>query len=227
MIDKYQVILLCAGKGERMCLPLNKIFYKVNNEKTIFDYSYSLFYNDDRCEKIIVVYNKDDKGILTNVLNKYDLHKTKLVVGGSLRQESVMNGLQEITGKYVLVHDAARPNIDNELVNNVLNGLVKYDNVSLGVKVTDTIKKYDGNVTNIDRNNLYYMQTPQGAKTEVLKKALNYVNKNNINVTDDLQAVEILNCYSIGIVEGRKTNIKVTTIDDIDLIKFYLEKKDV
>lgn len=227
MIEKYQVILLCAGKGERMGLPLNKIFYEIEEGKKVIDYSLKLFNEDYRCDKIVIVYNVNDKEILFDVLEEYKSNKIETALGGSLRQDSVLKGLSLITSDYVLVHDVARPNINLELVNNVLDGFDKYDSVSLGVKVSDTIKKISSNLTTVDRDNLYYMQTPQGAKTCVLKEALEMVSKKGIVVTDDLQAIEYLHKYNIGIVPGKKSNIKLTTLEDLQLIKFYMERKDV
>ena len=224
MIKKYDAILLTAGKGERFGLPLNKIFYLIKN-KAVFEYSLEVFLSDKRCGKIVIVYNEDDLNILNNFLAKYDQSKIILCQGGSLRQESVMNGLEMCGSEYVLVHDAARPNIGIDLIDNVLLGLTTSDSVSLGVKVTDTIKKVTDTIETVERDNLYYVQTPQGSKREVLISALQ--KSKDVVVTDDLSAIEKFTNVKPMIVEGRKNNIKVTTLEDVEILEFYLEKNNV
>lgn len=226
MIKEYDAILLTAGKGERFGLPLNKVFYVINN-KTIFEYSLDAFLSDERCKKVVIVYSAEWINLIKDVLSKYNTDRIDLVIGGALRQESVLNGLSKASCEYVLVHDAARPNISIKLIDNVLAGLKKSKAVSLGVKVTDTIKKVTEKLETVDRENLYYVQTPQGASRSLLYEALKLANNQNAVVTDDLAAIERYSDIIPLIVEGSKSNIKVTTIDDIDLIKFYLEKKDV
>ena len=181
--------------------------------------------SDERCNKIVIVYNKNDLNILNEYLVKYNTNKIELCEGGALRQESVLNGLEVCDSEYVIVHDAARPNISYDLVTNVLLGFSKSDSVSLGVKVTDTLKKVTEGLETIERDNLYYVQTPQGSKREVLLEALKKAK--NVVVTDDLQAIENFTNVKPIIVSGSKSNIKITTIEDIEILQFYLEKKNV
>lgn len=227
MINRYQVILLAAGKGERMCLPLNKVFYKVrNSKKCVLDYSLQLFLTDERCEKIVIVYNKDDSEYLDTILDNYQSEKICKCEGGSLRQESVLNGLEYIESDYVLVHDAARPNVSKDIIEEIIMNLGIYECCAPCVKVSDTIKKVSVKVETIDRENLYYVQTPQGAKTNILKKALENAKEKGIVVTDDLQAIELDGAYKTKLTTGDKNNIKITTKDDLLIMEYLLRCKN-
>ena len=222
MTSSYSAIVLVAGKGTRCDLPVNKVLYEVNG-KAIFTYSLEVFLEDERCKKIIVVHSESDTLLVEKYLSKYMDKRIVTTLGGKERQNSVLKGLAKVDTEYVLVHDGARANINRGLIDRVLEGFEKSDVVSPGVKVSDTIKKVTSKVETIDRSDLYYMQTPQGSKVEVLKSCLEKAINDNINVTDDLMAIEKYSNVIPKIVLGDKTNIKVTTLDDIELLKFYME----
>ncbi len=222
MIDQYSVILLIAGKGARCNLPLNKVFYEIDN-KPLFTYSLDVFLKDNKCKDIVIVHSENDVDYVNESLKDYNDCRIRTTYGGIERQNSVFNGLLKAKCEYVLVHDGARANINQILIDRVLEGFKVSDCVSLGVKVSDTIKKVTDKVETIERNDLYYMQTPQGAKTDLLKMCLEKAEANNDVVTDDLMAIEKYSNVTPKIVLGNKTNIKVTTIEDIGLLKYYME----
>ncbi len=222
MIKDYSVILLVAGKGKRCNLEYNKVFFELNN-KPLFTYALDVFLSDQKCNEVVIVYNEDDLKVLKKYLSIYQDKRIMLTSGGKERQDSVLNGLKIVTSEYVLVHDGARANINLDLVERVLTGLTTSDVVSLGLPVTDTIKKVTEKVETINRNNLYFVQTPQGAKTAVLIKCIQKANEEEILVTDDLMAVEKYSEVVPKIVLGEKSNIKVTTLEDLSLLKYYME----
>ena len=156
--------------------------------------------------------------------NEIKSKKTTYVTGGSERYKSVLNGIKNVNTEYVLVHDGARPLISQSMIDDLLEELKYSECVSTGLPITDTIKKIDenGNITTISRDSLYSVQTPQGSKTEMLKSALENV-KDTDNITDDLMAIEKYTNITPKIVIGSKRNIKVTTIEDIELVKMYLK----
>lgn len=222
---KYSVILLVAGKSTRFNNGINKVYCLINN-KPVFRYSFDLFFNDDRCNEIIVVHN--DVETLTSYLRDVNLDnkEIKFVSGGDTRNKSVLNGLSKVSGDYVLVHDGARPVITKELIDRVIDGFYYSNAVTVSLKVTDTIKETcDGIVKTLNRNNLISVQTPQGCKTELLRNVLKKASANGDEVFDDMEAVEK---YSDGenvyFVEGDKRNIKLTTIEDLEIIELYLNK---
>ena len=107
------VILLMAGRGTRMGIDKNKILLEVNG-KPIFKYSLDLFSQYDF--EIICVINELDKDYILPYLN----NNIKYVYGGKNRTESVYNGLIKSSGDYVLIHDAARPLLSKNVVDEIL-----------------------------------------------------------------------------------------------------------
>ena len=178
---------------------------------------------DKRCHEVIIVYNSNDLEVLKKYLDKYNDLRIKLVAGGKERQNSVLNGLNEVTSEYVLVHDGARANINQGLIDKLLVALDKNQVVSLGINVTDTIKSVTDCVKTVDRTNLYYVQTPQASIKRVLIECLEKAEHDNVIVTDDLMAIEMYSDIVPTIVAGEKSNIKVTTLEDLNLLKYYME----
>jgi 2-C-methyl-D-erythritol 4-phosphate cytidylyltransferase len=89
----------------------------------------------------------------------------------------------------------------------------------------DTIKKSHGNIveSTLDRSKLWQAQTPQMYRFGVLSKALNNVVKNNLMITDEASSIEHLGLESV-LVSASKSNLKITTPEDLDLANFYLKK---
>ena len=97
----YDVILLIAGSGERCGLGYNKVLYKINGQP-LFLYSLKKFLEFDECHKIILVLQEAEKDEIFQYIGKEYLEKVDFVYGGNIRQQSVLNGLEKVTEKYVL-----------------------------------------------------------------------------------------------------------------------------
>lgn len=215
----FDCILLMAGTGKRSKLSFNKIKYKIN-DKPLFQYSLDVFLNVAECDKIILVVNEQE----------YDEYKSlksdrvDVVVGGERRCDSVYQGILKSSKDYVLIHDAARPNIKEKDVLDVYNSLLLHKASCLGVKVKDTIKEVkDGFAQNtLDRNNLMQIATPQGVDRLLLLEGLK--NK-EINYYDDVSVLEINYGIKPKIIDGGYNNIKVTTPEDIKYIEYLLKDK--
>ena len=164
---------------------------------------------------------------------KYNLKKIKNVVaGGSERYESVYNGLKEVTGNIVLIHDGARPLINNEIIERSIEGTIKSDACVVGVPVKDTIKRANKEGYIIDtpnRSELWITQTPQSFKTDLVKMAYKKMKEElekgntTLNITDDAMVVEEFTTNQVRFVQGDYKNIKVTTPEDIDIAELFIE----
>ena len=205
---KYDAIVVAGGVGKRADLGFNKVFYMMKNGKTVLENACHLFFEDEDCLKVIVV---------TSDEVPFCEQKLILVDGGKERYNSVLNGLNEVTSEYVLIHDGARPFLNKTDLENVKKTLEGKDGVLLAKKATDTIKYVEDGVIKktIDRNFIYQALTPQAFRTDVIKEA--YAKVDLTNVTDDTQAVEMLG-KEVLIVEGDKTNIKLTDKEDFENI---------
>lgn len=205
---KYSAIIPCGGIGSRLNLGYNKILYKIN-DKLLIERTIDNFILDEDCLEIVVVYQKDDY----NLLNETIKHpKVKFVLGGACREESVYNGLKIASLDYVLIHDGARPNISKELIERIKDKLNEYE------CVIPTVKSKDATLINnaYHSNEILLIQTPQALKRELLIKAMEQVDLSKFK--DDGSIYSYVYKKEIGIVEGDYSNIKVTTVDDLNKI---------
>ena len=205
---KYSVIIVASGKGNRMNLGYNKVYYKID-EEMIIEKSINTFIKDKECTQIIVVTNKEE----FHYLNKYN--NITLIQGGNRRMDSVLNGLNIVNNEYVLVHDGARPYITLDIINDLKKELLVTDACIVAVDSIDTIKQVkDNGLVTLDRSTIKNAQTPQGFKTSIIKDAYNNINS-DIEYTDDASIVEKVLGIRVSYVNGSYSNIKITTLKDI------------
>ena len=231
-MNKITAIVLAAGSGSRMKSKTKKQFMEIKGKPVIW---YSLFeFEKSRVDEIILVIGKEDIDYCKKeIVEKYNLKKIKNVVaGGSERYESVYNGLKEVTGNIVLIHDGARPLINNEIIERSIEGTIKSDACVVGVPVKDTIKRANKEGYIIDtpnRSELWITQTPQSFKTDLVKMAYKKMKEElekgntTLNITDDAMVVEEFTTNQVRFVQGDYKNIKVTTPEDIDIAELFIE----
>lgn len=231
-MNKITAIVLAAGSGSRMKSKTKKQFMEIKGKPVIW---YSLFeFEKNRVDEIILVTGKEDIDYCKKeIVEKYNLKKIKNVVaGGSERYESVYNGLKEVTGNIVLIHDGARPLINNEIIERSIEGTIKSDACVVGVPVKDTIKRANKEGYIIDtpnRSELWITQTPQSFKTDLVKMAYKKMKEElekgntTLNITDDAMVVEEFTTNQVRFVQGDYKNIKVTTPEDIDIAELFIE----
>jgi 2-C-methyl-D-erythritol 4-phosphate cytidylyltransferase len=222
MKEFISLIFLSGGIGSRLKSKLPKQYIKILN-KPIALYSFEKFLNVKNISEIIVVCEDTYKNIFK--INK----NIKFATPGKRRQDSVYNGLLQVNPKsnYVLIHDSARPFIDEKLILKLINEGVKKDAIALAHKTINTLKETNQSqeiIKTIDRSKIYEMQTPQIIKTSLLKKAYKFVNENNLCVTDDLSLIELLNIKTNVLLSDNK-NFKITTLFDLKLAKLLLHEK--
>lgn len=219
---KVSAIILMSGKGKRFGYNKNKVLLKLKRAP-VFMYSVKEFENNKYIDEIILCINKTDE----NQVNKYIKNKNiKIVYGGEERKDSVYNALKKTYSDIVLIHDGARPLIKNKYVNLLLKAMNKYDGATLGTKAVSTIKISDESnevVKTTNRRNTWEIQTPQCFKTEELKKGYKVYYKDKL-ITDDTYILEKMN-KKVKIIEGNKTNIKITYKDDLNICELFLDKK--
>lgn len=142
-----------------------------------------------------------------------------VVAGGATRQASVRSGLKRTTSRdrVVLVHDAARPFVDPEVVARVLAGVRSHGAAIPVASVVDTIKKVKaGRIGDtVDRDSLGAAQTPQGFNRAALLKAYARAARAGVTLTDEAMAME-LQGLPVAAVAGSARNFKVTTPDDLE-----------
>ncbi len=213
------LIFLAGGKGVRLNQETPKQYIPING-KILAWYSFELFSLLQEINEIIVVCSKNYKSFFKSSKS------LTFAEPGQRRQDSVFNGLQKVNkaSNLVCIHDAARPFIDKESVISLINAGYEHNAAVLAIPATSTIKEANSeNYVNktLDRSKLWEIQTPQAVKYDLLLEGFDYVNKNNIDVTDDVSIVELLN-HPVKIVKGKSQNIKITTPFDLNLAKALL-----
>jgi 2-C-methyl-D-erythritol 4-phosphate cytidylyltransferase len=218
---KYYAVILASGSGNRFNSDIPKQFYKIKN-KTILEYSIEAFENNKNIDFIIVVSNPNFMDLTKEIIDKNNYKKViKLIEGGKTRQESSFNGvfaIEEDEAK-VLIHDAVRPFISDEIINDCINSLKEYDAINVAIPCSDTIVEVDeDNVVKkvLNRNSLRRCQTPQCFDLNIIKKAHMLARKDNFSsATDDCSLILKYNLSAIYIVNGSEKNVKITYKSDI------------
>lgn len=210
----YSVLLLAAGKGTRMGLGYNKMFFNLDGGETVLQHSIELFLHDSRCKQIVIVTNRTD---MPKIVSTSDSGKIVMVNGGDRRQDSVMHGLMAIKEDVVLIHDGARPYVKMEAINRLLEAIVDHKACVLAIKPKDIIKEVkDGYVVNtIDSDQYMLIQTPQAYRTSFIINCYTKAILEGFESIDDAQLVELVSDVKIKVVEGNHSNYKITTIEDL------------
>jgi len=158
--------------------------------------------------------------------------KVELVVGGEHRQQSVANALNAVTAApddIVLVHDAVRPLVTTEIIQEVIDAAQKYGAAIAGLPAVDTVKQVErtseGAIikTTIPRAGVVLAQTPQGFRYDVIKKAFDEATADGFMGTDEASLAE-RSGHEVAVVMGSPRNIKITNPGDMELAEFYLKK---
>ena len=219
-------IILAAGKSERMGTGVDKAFLSLVN-KPVVAWSLIAFERCPEIDRIVLVVRKEQLIASKAVAKMFGISKLfKIVAGGAKRQESVQAGLDacDIDTRYVVIHDAARPCIQSDVIGEAVRQAKRSGAVAVGRPVTDTLKVCAKGTTvteTIPRERLWAVQTPQAFQLKVLRDALKNLQPKQ-DVTDDCQAVE-LNGTAVKIVESLKPNFKITTVEDLQVAAALLK----
>lgn len=222
-------ILAAGGSGTRMGADINKIFLDILGIPVIAR-TLSVLNNSDFIDEIIIVTKEQDLAGCHDIVREFNINKVKTItVGGSTRQESVRNGLFEVSGNadIVMVHDAARPLVTPYHLEEVINAAKEYGAAALGVPEKNTLKQIDSDgfiVQTVDRSMIYAIHTPQVFTKELIEKMYQYANENSISATDDCMLAEVMG-IKIKMIEDSYENIKVTTPDDLVIAERILENR--
>ena len=223
-LNKFNTIIVAAGRGIRFRHSTPKQFIKIGKDK-ILDININQILSHRLCDSVIVVLNKDFQKYYD--CNKIKNRKLKFVIGRNSRQGSVLEGLKEIpkNNNSLIIHDAARPGIDHEIIDNLIKGLTK--NVSCVIPILplydSIIKKNKSDLDSIKRKGLYRIQTPQIFRNNALSiKNLNI----NDEITDESEIIR-KEKKNIKTIDGNERLLKITTLWDYKILKNILEKEKI
>jgi len=214
-------IIVAGGKGERMGPDVDKAFLSLG-AKPVLVYSLLAFEKCPDVDEVVLVVRKERIETARCAVQMFGCKKViKIVAGGNQRQQSVANGLAEISeeAEVVAVHDGARPCVTLDLISETIKSARQYGSGVAAVKITDTVKEVDKGMIisqTIDRTKLWRVQTPQAFKVALLRKAFEMVAKKKIKITDEASSVELI-CDNVWLVQSSSSNIKITSPDDLML----------
>ena len=222
-----EVILLAAGSGKRMQTDENKVFLFLDGIPVLCR---SVRAFNSLCDTLVLVIKPEDEQRAKELLLAHGLHNavTAFAYGGAERQDSVANGLRCLSGDeaVVLVHDAARPLVTREVIEQVVASVIKQGTGVAAVPVKDTIKQVDGEervLNTKERAGLRAVQTPQGFLKSILLAAHMLAKEKGFAATDDASLAEALG-VPVQLTQGSYDNLKITTPEDISHAEAILKR---
>lgn len=221
-------IILLAGSGVRFSEEFPKQFYTLNGHPLIY-YTIKSFQESDKIDNIVLVSKPEHHDYVYNLVMKSRFDKVKFIVnGGKNRQESAYNALKFLSASLkdddiVFIHDGARPFVDKEIIDGHIETLNGEKATITAIPATDSIAysekgDYVNDVPN--RHYLFNIQTPQAFRFKTIYDAHNrFV---NLGAADDGQLV-IKNGGKVAIVLGNKKLMKITTLEDVKMLKALID----
>ncbi len=225
------VILTAAGNGSRTHQDIPKQFLTINN-KPLIVYTMEVFEKHPSIDAILVVCLDGWHEVLKAYAKQYNITKLKWVVsGGKTGTESIKNGIIELEkhckkDDVILIHDGNRPLVSQEIITDSLVIYKKYGSAVAAIPCIEAIfKSQDGISSNvhIPREELYRTQTPHTYSLDKLLWAYKEAEKKNITSTTATCTLMNELGETIYFSKGSERNIKVTTVEDIELVKSLLE----
>jgi 2-C-methyl-D-erythritol 4-phosphate cytidylyltransferase len=219
---KIKALILASGSGNRINKEIPKQFLELSGYPLII-HTLKRFEKSSNIDELIIVTLSDYIDKAWEFANRYRLTKVKKIIsGGKTRQESSKNGIDACGDdtKFVLIHDAVRPFITNNLLNKLIKALNEYEAVVPVIPSTDTIIETDrkGFINNIpNRSMLWRVQTPQAFSYDLIKEAHAKALKDGIkNSTDDSSLVLRIG-HPVYTIKGDEKNIKITYPMDFNI----------
>jgi len=220
---KFYIIIVAGGKGARFGGDIPKLLIPLAG-KPVAVHSLINAANSNAAGIVLVAPQDFFYEFEKVARDSCDDKLLAVIPGGRERTDSVRNGLKAL-GKYctnddiVLIHDGARPLAKPELFDRCAKSVSGYGAAIVAVPAVDTIKLVENGyvISTLSRERLLAAQTPQGFRYGMLLQALSTDNK----FTDDAAAVEYMG-KKVAIVQGDRTNIKITTQDDLKIAEIFV-----
>lgn len=218
---KNIALILASGTGERSGLNQPKQFFEAGG-KTLLELSVEAFDKHTGIDGIVVVSHPDFIERTKELVCRYG-KVLKVIAGGTTRQESSYNGVFAISeAQNVLIHDAVRAFVSENIITACLEGLKIHDAVCAAVEASDTILEVDegGKILAVPpRKFLRCAQTPQCFNLKLIKQAHEFARVNNKSVTDDCGLILAANLSDVYVVAGSSDNLKITYPRDLEVAR--------
>lgn len=224
-LPAFWAVIPAAGVGARMAADRPKQYLQLGG-RTILEHSLNCFLDHPSLNGVVVSLASDDP-YWPGLACAHD-PRIQRAAGGRERADSVLNALLLLHAQgaadsdWVLVHDAARPNLSRDDLDHLLTELAD-DPVGglLAVPARDTLKRADGNgrvAATVDRSTIWQAYTPQMFRLGALHRALADSLVADVAITDEASAIEWAG-QAPRLIEGRNDNIKVTRPEDLEWLR--------
>lgn len=214
-------LIVAAGSSSRYGGELPKPYINLMG-KPVLAHVLKAFCCHPRIDGVRVVISRAHHPLYKQAAKDFKLFTP--VVGGERRQDSVRIGLEavaRVNPSKVLIHDAARPLVDKDLISRVIDELDDAPAVLPYLPVTDSIYQTGGGLTPLDRSQLVAAQTPQGFHFDAILQAhQQFMDK---DVTDDIALAKLAG-LDITLIEGGERNIKLTTQEQLAMMEAMIEQ---
>jgi 2-C-methyl-D-erythritol 4-phosphate cytidylyltransferase / 2-C-methyl-D-erythritol 2,4-cyclodiphosphate synthase len=222
------VIIAAGGRGRRLGAPVPKQALELGGQPMLA-WSVEAFLTSARVNEVVVVVPPDWLGDPPGYLNR---PRVRIVAGGERRQDSVANGFDAIAEQadVVLVHDAARPFVDEPLIGRAIDAAAEAGAAIVAAPARDTIKWASQEAAGegaprviertLPRESIFLAQTPQAFRREVLREAI-ALGRSGVEATDEAALAEQAG-HRVRLVEGGARNMKVTTSEDLVIAEALL-----
>ena len=216
-------VLAAAGRGERLGSDRPKAFARLAGRPLLAE-SLERLDNSGWIDAIVIAAPPDWEEPSILVAEEIAAAKvSSAVTGGESRSESVRLALEEVPAEaaVVLVHDAARPLLSEEVIERVLAPLSEgWDGVVPAVPLADTVKRVEGDrvVETLPRDDLVAVQTPQAFLADTLRRAV----AGDVSTATDCASLVESQGGRVKVVEGDPRLVKVTDADDLALVESWL-----
>jgi len=226
---KVYAIIPAAGSGTRLGASVKKQFVPLG-DRPLLVHTIMRFEQCADVDEVVIAVPEETIAETKSLVSRYRLHKvSKIVVGADRRQGSVENAFLKLRLKpndIILVHDGVRPFVEPAKISEVVRACRDFEAAAVAVQPKDTVRRSNGGghfEQTIDRTAIWLMQTPQGFRASVLKKAFEEARASRYYATDEVALVERLGIKP-RIIIGTYDNIKITTREDLELGALILER---
>ncbi len=223
---KIFAIIPSGGTGRRANASLPKQYIQFYG-KELIAYTLDVFQKCEMIDEIVIPAQRDYFKLFDDIKAHYSFTKlSKIVEGGEERQDSVFNALKSLKASdedLIVVHDAVRPLLPQNVLINVIETAKQFGSAVVATRAKDTlIKGNDFILSFVNREEFYYVQTPQIFSYKVLYGAFKKAGEDKFIGTDESMLVHRMG-YEIKLVEGSSFNFKITNQDDIKLFRIISE----
>lgn len=223
-------IIPAAGIGLRFSSEVQKPYFEIAGKPLVW-YVLNKFNSETVIDEIILMVNESVIEAASKIVSEYLFQKVvSIEIGGETRTETIRKGINLLSKKseLVIIHDAVRPLVSKELINDCIRTAFVEGAAVCAVRPKNTVKIGDrfGYVDRtLLRERLYDVQTPQAFKSNLLRNCYNACLGNENNFTDDASVIEQCG-YKVKIIEGDYKNVKVTTPEDAEAVGVLLGKEN-